>query len=135
MFPIFPEGWPGAGLLLLRAACGVVLITQGGALLEHRLELGFAGWAVFFAVIVVGSLLLIGLQTRLAALAGAVISLTSFFSLVSGLHAGPLGVRMTAILSAVIAAAVICIGPGAISLDARLFGRREIIIPARSSDT
>ena len=135
MFSIFPEGWPGAGLLLLRAACGIVLITQGGAVLEDRTELGFVGWAVFFVVIVVGSLLLIGLQTRLAALAGAVISLSSLFPLVSGLDAGPLAVRMTALLSAVVAAAVMCLGPGAMSLDARLFGRREIIIPTRSSDT
>jgi hypothetical protein len=36
---------------------------------------------------------------------------------------------MTAVLSAVIAVAVICLGAGALSLDARLFGRREIIIP------
>jgi hypothetical protein len=36
---------------------------------------------------------------------------------------------MTTALSAVIALAVICLGPGALSLDARLFGRREIIIP------
>ena len=135
MFSIFPEGWPGAGLLLLRAACGVVLITQGGALLEHRPELGFVGWAISSVVILVGSLLLIGFQTRLAALAGAVISLSSLFPLISGLHAGPLGVHMTAILSAAVAAAVMCLGPGAMSLDARLFGRREIIIPTRSSDT
>jgi hypothetical protein len=37
----------------------------------------------------------------------------------------------TAFLFALIAIAVICLGPGAYSLDARLFGRREIIIPAR----
>jgi len=40
---------------------------------------------------------------------------------------------MTAALFAVIALAVICLGPGAYSLDARLFGRREIIIPTRSA--
>ena len=31
--------------------------------------------------------------------------------------------------------AVICLGAGAYSLDARLFGRREIIIPASPSNT
>jgi hypothetical protein len=37
----------------------------------------------------------------------------------------------------VVAAAVILLGPGALSLDARLFGRREIIIPrtSRSSES
>jgi uncharacterized membrane protein YphA (DoxX/SURF4 family) len=33
---------------------------------------------------------------------------------------------------AVVAATVILLGPGAFSLDARLFGRREIIIPGAS---
>jgi hypothetical protein len=38
------------------------------------------------------------------------------------------------LLSAVMAIAVVCLGAGAFSLDSRLFGRREIIIPARSSN-
>jgi hypothetical protein len=36
-------------------------------------------------------------------------------------------------LCAAIAVAVIFLGPGALSLDARLFGRREIIIPNNPS--
>lgn len=36
---------------------------------------------------------------------------------------------LTAVLVATVAVAVIFLGPGAYSLDARLFGRREIIIP------
>jgi hypothetical protein len=35
----------------------------------------------------------------------------------------------------VLAAAVLCLGPGAFSVDARLFGRREVIIPHSSSNT
>jgi hypothetical protein len=37
--------------------------------------------------------------------------------------------RLSAILAAIMAAAIVFLGPGAFSLDARLFGRREIIIP------
>jgi len=33
-------------------------------------------------------------------------------------------------LAMVIAIGLICLGPGAFSLDARLFGRREITIPS-----
>jgi uncharacterized membrane protein YphA (DoxX/SURF4 family) len=33
------------------------------------------------------------------------------------------------VLEMAIAIALICLGPGAFSVDARLFGRREIIIP------
>jgi hypothetical protein len=40
--------------------------------------------------------------------------------------------KLTAALATVIAVALICLGPGAFSLDARLFGRREIIIPSAS---
>jgi hypothetical protein len=36
---------------------------------------------------------------------------------------------LPAILMTIVAAAVAFLGPGAFSVDARLFGRREIIIP------
>ena len=39
--------------------------------------------------------------------------------------------KLSAILAAIIAVAIVFLGPGAFSLDARLFGRREIIIPPR----
>jgi amino acid transporter len=37
------------------------------------------------------------------------------------------------IFAAAILMAIIILGPGALSLDARLFGRREIIIPRKSN--
>jgi len=37
--------------------------------------------------------------------------------------------RLAALILIVDAAALALLGPGALSLDARLFGRREIIIP------
>jgi uncharacterized membrane protein YphA (DoxX/SURF4 family) len=40
--------------------------------------------------------------------------------------------RLVTVLVAVVAVAVALIGPGALSLDARLFGRREITIPQGS---
>jgi hypothetical protein len=39
--------------------------------------------------------------------------------------------EVSAIFTAVIAIALLCLGPGAYSLDARRHGHREIIIPAR----
>jgi hypothetical protein len=41
-------------------------------------------------------------------------------------------VKPTTAFATVIAVALVCLGPGAFSLDARLFGRREIIIPKAS---
>jgi hypothetical protein len=39
--------------------------------------------------------------------------------------------KLAVILIAIVATAIACLGPGAFSADARLFGRREIIIPRR----
>jgi len=39
------------------------------------------------------------------------------------------------VLVIIIAAAVVALGPGSMSLDARLFGRREIHIPASRTET
>jgi len=41
--------------------------------------------------------------------------------------------RLAATLTVAMAAAVVLLGPGAISVDARLFGRREITIPEGST--
>jgi uncharacterized membrane protein YphA (DoxX/SURF4 family) len=133
MFSMFPDGWPGAGLLSLRAAVGVVFITQGMAYFENKGELGFLMLAITSLLTAVGILLLIGFLTRIAAFVAVIIGTSSMFSWLPGNSLGPLQDRATAALAAVIAVAVICLGAGALSLDARLFGRREIIIPASLS--
>src|SRR6266704_2462996 len=115
MFSMFPDGWPGAGLLLLRAAGGVILITQGVACFGDKRDLGVLMLAMVSVMIAVGFV-------------AAMIGVSSVFSLFPKSSVGPLATPMTAVLSAVIAVAVICLGAGALSLDARLFGRREIII-------
>jgi uncharacterized membrane protein YphA (DoxX/SURF4 family) len=42
------------------------------------------------------------------------------------------GKAIASIYLAVISLAIVLLGPGAFSLDARLFGRREIVIPEAS---
>ncbi len=88
--------------------------------------------AAICVTIAVGFLLLIGFLTRFAALAAVMIGVSSVLSWFPRFTVGPLQTPATALLSAVIAASVICLGAGALSLDARMFGRREIIIPVRS---
>jgi uncharacterized membrane protein YphA (DoxX/SURF4 family) len=133
MFSTFPDGWPGAGLLLLRAAGGAVFITQGVAYFGDNRHLGFLILTVICVMIAVGLLLLIGFLTRFVALVAAMIGVSSVLSWFPRSSVGPLDTPMTAVLLAVIAIAVICTGAGALSLDARMFGRREIIIPSSSS--
>jgi uncharacterized membrane protein YphA (DoxX/SURF4 family) len=133
MFSMFPDGWPGTGLLLLRLATGVVLITQSVAYFGDKHELGFAGVALAALVSAVGCSLLIGFLTRFVAFAAAGVGIVGIFSWLPASTTGPLVTPTTAALCAVIAVAVLCLGPGALSLDARLFGRREIVIPVSSS--
>ena len=110
---------------MLRVACGVVLLFQAKALLQHLHELDLLTWAFGAVAIAAGLLLVIGLLTRVAALSTAIMSCLSLLPRFNG----PLHVGTTAVLSAIIGLAVLCLGPGAVSLDSRLFGRREIIIP------
>lgn len=135
MFSTFPDGWPGAGLMLLRAAGGAVLIVQGAGYFNDRHEPGFLPAIIVSAVIILGVLLLIGLLTRTVALLAALVGVSSVFAWFPGSSLNSYDAHMTEALSAVIALSLICLGPGALSLDARLFGRREIIIPPTSSRT
>jgi len=133
---MFPDGWPGAGLLLLRVAAGAVLIVEGVAYsVGNKGELGFLGWMVLIIVGAVGLLLLIGFLTRYVALGAAGLAVAAGFSWFARNNPESIVTPMTSALSAVIAVSVICLGPGVWSLDARLFGRREIVIPPSSSKT
>jgi uncharacterized membrane protein YphA (DoxX/SURF4 family) len=130
---MFPDRWPGAGLLLLRLAAGAILITQGIACLGDERDLGLLVLTVISVMSLLGLLLLMGFLTRFVAIASVLVALGCIFSLLPISRVGPLVTPTTAALVVVIAIAITCLGPGALSLDARLFGRREIIIPTNIS--
>ncbi len=85
--------------------------------------------------VVVGTLLLAGCLTRSAALVAIMVSVGCMFAWLPAPKLGLFETRMTSTLALVIAAAVVCLGPGAFSVDARLFGRREVIIPKHLHDS
>jgi putative oxidoreductase len=134
MFSTFPDEWPGAGLLLLRAATGAGFLAQGVAYFGERRDLGTMTSMVAIFMVLVGALLLIGSLSRWAAVVAAATSLLSVFPWFPGPRVGLFETPITTMLAAVIAAALICLGPGAFSVDARLFGRREVIIPKNSAN-
>ena len=129
-FSTFPDGLPGAGLLLLRGAAGVALLVQGAAYLSDWRGLGFPALAVALLTVSSGALLLVGYLTPFAGILAGLLCVGSAFSWFPAPTLELFGGKLSAALATVIVAALVCLGPGAFSLDARLFGRREIIIPS-----
>jgi putative oxidoreductase len=115
---MFPNGWPGRGLLVLRLAASSFLLMHGVARLlpSSRSEatapasMGIAG----------GLLIFIGLWTPVSCLLAVVAE--SWLLLVGGVASQP------AILLISISVAVAMLGPGSWSIDAVLFGRRRLDI-------
>ncbi len=89
----------------------------------------FGTWIVGLLAIASGALLLIGFLTPAACamvgIGGAGMALSWLPSSTMNLF----DTKLSTLFVIIIAAAVMLLGPGAFSLDARVFGRREIIIP------
>jgi len=116
LFSTFPCGLPGAGLVLLRAAVALPLLNAG------LLTIVSSSPAILEVVTAVAAvLLLIGLWTPLA---GALIAVAELG--LAGLHPAE---PWTYVRFATMGAALAMLGPGGCSVDARLFGRKQIRIP------
>jgi uncharacterized membrane protein YphA (DoxX/SURF4 family) len=132
LFSAFPAGLPGVGLLLLRAVVGASLVAQGLVCLmssEHSTALIPLVAAL---LMMSGLFVLIGFLTPifspLAGLECLGIAL-SWFPL--QLWSFP-GSKLAMAQLIAISVAIALLGPGAFSIDARLFGWKEIVIPPGS---
>ena len=127
LFSTFPDGWPGAGLLLLRVGAAIPLIYFGFAGMD-----GGPGQplSVLLRLVAVagGLLLLFGLWTPVAGIVVAIDELWSAFSL-QFLHQDD---QWLHVVLAVLSAGVAMLGPGAWSVDARLFGRKRFEVNGRN---
>ena len=119
-FSTFPAGLPGIGLLLLRVSLGVSAAAPAAAHLCSR-DGGAGAFSVAVLAGVCGVALAVGLLTPLA---GTVVAAAT---LAGGAGANP-SLLATVWPIAAAAVAMALLGPGAYSIDARLFGRREIVI-------
>jgi putative oxidoreductase len=126
LFSGFADGWPGRGLLLLRLLTGAALIQFGIANLREGPPLTTA--VLQITGVGAGILLLIGLWTPVAGALAAIVKVWIAFSRFF-LHSGD---PWIAIIQAVLGAVLAMVGPGAWSIDARLFGRKRIDIPELS---
>jgi uncharacterized membrane protein YphA (DoxX/SURF4 family) len=117
LFSTFPNSAPGVGLLLLRICAGLQLILAGLHSLSAHSTWAAAGLG--FGQLLTGCLLLPGWLTPLAATCAALLA----FGLAMSDNLWELHLAQAAI-----ALGLLALGPGAWSIDARLYGRRHIDI-------
>ena len=127
LFSTFPNSWPGFGLLLFRLGVGIALIYLGISRL-----LGALGQPIAVACYLIesaaGIFLLAGLWTPVMGALIAIDELCIAFSVNSSQPDS----RLIHIFLAVLTAGVAMLGPGAWSIDARLFGRKRFTMADRT---
>jgi uncharacterized membrane protein YphA (DoxX/SURF4 family) len=117
LFSAFPTGAPGIALIVLRVSLAVAISDNClDAIIPPVLPL------ICLAVAAQSLLLCLGFLTPFVSVIACAFELTALFT------TGHVDGRFIA-LSSVNAAAIVLLGPGAYSLDARLFARREIVFP------
>jgi uncharacterized membrane protein YphA (DoxX/SURF4 family) len=116
LFSTFAHGWPGVGLLLIRLVVGVALAVRRTIELQSAPSIGLA--VIHVLAIAVGILLLAGLWTPIAGILLAIIEIWSAFT-----HPHD---PWSYLLLGTLCAALAMLGPGAWSVDARLFGWKRI---------
>jgi len=128
-FSTFPDGWPGVGLLLLRVAVASNAIGQGLCALLRPNGTAPAAWALGLLAILAGLVFLAGILTPIAGFVLTFGFLSQGVALFLPADASKHGCAFAALNLAAMSLALALLGPGAFSVDARLFGRLEIVIP------
>jgi putative oxidoreductase len=116
LFSTFANGWPGFGLLIQRLVLGFVLLYHGIALIRETPAAGPIAPALAGSVL--GLFILAGLWTPAV---GAMVATVQVWLALTGTGELPM-----AMILATLGGTLAMIGPGAWSIDARLFGRKRI---------
>jgi len=133
LFSTFPRGVAGTGLLLLRITIGLIVTMQGQAYLVAHETIFDDMWLLGATALLLGLALVVGILTRPAAVLAAVGAIGTQVAWFPSPGLGSRDNMLSTILIVVVSIAVALIGPGAFSLDARLFGFRRIVIPLSSN--
>ena len=123
LFSTFATGLPGLGLLLMRVVVGISLMYRG----ITRLGGDPSGLLTVLSVLLIGAgfLLLIGLWTPIAGAVAVIVETVKILVLPQD--------WWIYILLGTLSGALALLGPGAWSIDARLFGWKRIDIRDRHS--
>jgi hypothetical protein len=119
---MFPQGGPGIGLLILRIA------VAGMFLLNLTQRFNSSSSAVHWFVVSLIGLISLGLLLGFFTLILSIVA--GLAAVVNLLLAGP-SLNVVYLLALLTSAALFFLGPGAYSVDARLFGLRVTVVPPR----
>lgn len=135
LFPTFPAGWPGVALLLLRITVGAASLVEGVLYLSGGAKSSIATTLSCTLFMIGGIFLLIGFLSPLGSALAGIAALGNAFLWIAAPSGNLFDGKLALLQMIVMAAAITLLGPGAFSIDAYLFGRREIVIPtSRHSD-
>ena len=132
LFSAFPAGLPGVGLLLLRVVVGAALVAHGVLCLVSSDRITLVVSVSTALLLLSGGCLVIGFLTPILSLLAGLECLGIVWSWFPFQLLSPFESKLALAPIIAMSAAIALLGPGAFSLDARLFGWKEIVIPPAS---